>query len=47
MDGYPVDLRMLLISVGSSDPYKIFYRLVNLNNVEVFLVRHPRQESLT
>ena len=31
----PVDLRMVLVSVGKSDPYKIFYRLVG-RDVEVF-----------
>jgi hypothetical protein len=46
MEGYPVDLRMLLISVGSSDPYKVFYRLSTQYAVEIFLVRHPRQKSL-
>jgi hypothetical protein len=25
MDGYPVDLRMQLISVGSSDSYKVYF----------------------
>ena len=24
---YPVDLRMVIISVGKSDPYKVFFRL--------------------
>jgi hypothetical protein len=46
IEGYPVDLRMLLISVGTSDPYKVFYRLNMDNAVEIFLVRHPRQRSL-
>jgi hypothetical protein len=46
MEGYPVELRMLLISVGTSDPYKVFYRLSKHDDVEIFLVRHPRQKSL-
>jgi hypothetical protein len=41
----PVDLRMVLISIGKSDPYKVFYR-IRMNQVEVFLVRHPHQQSL-
>ncbi len=43
--GLPVDLRMILISVGKSDPYKIFYRLKD-REVEIFLVRHPYQKPL-
>ncbi len=43
--GMPVDLRMVLISLGKSDPYKIFYR-VKQNQVEIFLIRHPNQKSL-
>jgi hypothetical protein len=46
IDGFPVDLRMLLISVGKSDPYKVFYRLVKQNTNEIFLIRHPRQKPL-
>lgn len=46
INGFPVDLRMLLISVGTSDPYKVFYRLGKQNTVEIFLVRHPRQKPL-
>jgi hypothetical protein len=45
IDGYPVDLRMMLISVGTSDPYKVFYRHTH-QAVEIFLIRHPRQKSL-
>ena len=41
----PVDLRMVLISVGKSDPYKVFYRIVD-NSIEIFLIRHPNQKSL-
>lgn len=41
----PVDLRMLLISVGKSDPYKVFYRIVD-NSIEIFLIRHPNQKPL-
>ena len=41
----PVDLRMVLISVGKSEPYKVFYRVAN-EDVEIFLIRHPRQKQL-
>lgn len=41
----PVGLRMVLISVGKSDPYKVFYRL-NSQQIEIFLIRHPHQKSL-
>jgi hypothetical protein len=41
----PVDLRMVLISVGKSDPYKVFYRLTS-SDLEIFLVRHPHQKPL-
>jgi hypothetical protein len=37
---YPVDLRMVLISIGKSDPYKVFFR-PTANSIELFLVRHP------
>lgn len=42
----PVDLRMVLISIGKSEPYKIFYRATNEEEVEIFLIRHPRQKQL-
>lgn len=42
---YPVDLRMVLIAIGKSDPYKVFFRLTS-KHVEIFLVRHPHQKSL-
>lgn len=42
---YPVDLRMVLISVGKSDPYKVFFRRTD-TRVEIFLVRHPHQKPL-
>lgn len=45
IEGYPVDLRMVLIAVGKVDPYKVFYRHAQ-NTVEIFLVRHPRRKSL-
>lgn len=45
IEGYPVDLRMALITVGTVGPYKIFYRY-SQNTVEIYLVRHPRQRSL-
>jgi hypothetical protein len=45
LKGYPVNLRMLLISVGKSEPYKVFYR-INKDEIEIFLVRHPRQNQM-
>ncbi|MDQ1000626.1 hypothetical protein QFZ28_001026 [Neobacillus niacini] len=42
---YPVDLRMFLISLGKSDPYKVFFRLTS-NDIEIFLIRHPHQKPL-
>ncbi len=45
IQGYPIDLRMVLISVGTSDPYKVFYRLTQYS-IEIFMVRHPRQKTL-
>ncbi len=42
----PVDLRMVLISVGKSDPYKVFYRITS-DQIEVFLIRHPHQKLLS
>ncbi|MCK0472816.1 hypothetical protein [Halalkalibacter sp. APA_J-10(15)] len=41
----PVDLRMVLVSVGKSDPYKVFYRMTR-DHVEIFLIRHPHQKPL-
>jgi len=41
----PVDLRMVLVSVGKSDPYKVFYRITG-KNIEIFLIRHPNQKPL-
>lgn len=41
----PVDLRMVLISIGASDPYKIFYRKEE-DDIEIFLIRHPHQKPL-
>jgi hypothetical protein len=45
IEGQPVELRMVLISVGKSDPYKVFYRYVS-GDIEIFLVRHPHENSL-
>ena len=45
IQGYSIDLRMVLISVGASDPYKVFYRFTRYS-IEIFMVRHPRQKSL-
>ncbi|PWA09260.1 hypothetical protein DCC39_13470 [Pueribacillus theae] len=41
----PVDLRIVLISVGKSDPYKVFYRITGYH-IEIFLIRHPHQKTL-
>jgi len=41
----PVDLRMALVSVGKSDPYKVFYRITG-NHFEIFLIRHPYQKLI-
>ena len=41
----PVDMRMVLISLGKSEPYKVFYRQKG-TNIEVYLIRHPRQKSI-
>ena len=45
LKGYPVNLRMLLISVGKSDQYKVFYRITK-DEIEIFLLRHPRQNQM-
>ncbi|NQX66306.1 hypothetical protein HQN90_09225 [Paenibacillus alba] len=45
IEGYPAGLRMALITIGTVDPYKVFYRY-SQNAVEIFLVRHPRQRIL-
>lgn len=45
ISGMSVDLRMVLISIGKSDPYKVFYKLTS-KNIEVFLIRHPHQKPL-
>lgn len=41
----PVELRLVLVSVGKSDPYKVFCR-INREHLETFLVRHPHQKSM-
>jgi len=41
----PVNMRMTLIRVGKSNPYKVFYRY-NQNAIEIFLIRHPHQRPL-
>lgn len=41
----PAELRVALISIGRSDPYKVFYRKTQ-KRVEVFLIRHPHQKQL-
>lgn len=35
--GLPIELRMALLSVGQSEPYKIYYRLTS-GNVEISLL---------
>lgn len=45
LDDYPIGLRMLLISAGTSDPYKVFFQQIE-HNVEIYVVRHPRQKPL-
>lgn len=45
MQTMPVDLRMVLIQVGKSDPYKVFYQ-INYKHIEIFLICHPYQTSL-
>lgn len=46
IDGLPVELRMVLLSVGRSEPYKVFYR-IRSEYVEIFFIQHPRQKPLT
>jgi len=41
----PVELRMVLIAIGKSDPYKVFYRTCE-ERIEIFLVRHPHQKPV-
>lgn len=43
--GMPVNMRMTLVRLGKSDPYKVFYRY-NQDVIEIFLLRHPYQKSL-
>lgn len=43
--GLPVNLRMVLITVGKSDPYKVFFSQSE-KNIEIYLIRHPQQKSL-
>jgi len=45
IQGVPVELRMALIAIGRSDPYKVFYRIYE-EHIEIFLVRHPHQKPL-
>ncbi|WP_034750710.1 hypothetical protein [Halalkalibacter wakoensis] len=41
----PDDLRMVLVSAGKSDPYKVFYPITG-GSVEIFLIRHPHQKPI-
>lgn len=43
--GLPVNMRMVLISVGKTDPHKVFFRQSGIN-IEIYLIRHPHQKSL-
>ncbi|CAM3239670.1 hypothetical protein FITA111629_11880 [Filibacter tadaridae] len=45
IEGMTIDMRMVLISPGKVDPYKVFYRLEE-NQIQIYLVRHPHQKSL-
>src|SRR5699024_4931763 len=45
IQGMPVELRMALIAIGRSDPYKVFYRIYE-ERIEIFLLRHPHQKQL-
>lgn len=38
-------MRMALISLGKSDPYKVFFRNSE-DEIEIFLIRHPYQRSI-
>ena len=41
----PLDLRIVLIPIGKSDPYKVYYRITT-NQIELFLIRHPLQKAI-
>src|SRR5699024_2303171 len=41
----PVELRIVLIAVGKSDHYIVFYRIYE-ERIEIFLVSHPYQKPL-
>ncbi|KLU66894.1 hypothetical protein DEAC_c08280 [Desulfosporosinus acididurans] len=45
IEGYPINLKLLLLSIGKSGPYKVFYRLEK-DEIEILLVRHPRQNEI-
>lgn len=41
------EMRLLLLRVGRSEPYKVFFRILMTDNAcEVRRVRHPRQRPL-
>jgi len=43
--GMQVSLRMTLIALKRSEPYKVFYRIHD-GDIQVILIRHPRQKSI-
>lgn len=45
VEGYSVNLKLLLLSIGKTGPYKVFYRLTK-DEIEILLIRHPRQNEL-
>lgn len=47
LDQEQLDIRLLLLPIGRSDPYKVFFRVLPESDVcEVRRVRHPRQKPL-
>lgn len=40
-----VALRMVLIALGKSDPYKVFYHTED-ETIEIYLVRHSKQKQV-
>ena len=45
--GEPMDLLLLLIQVRRSEPYKVFFRVLETEGVaEIRRIRHPRQRPI-
>jgi len=45
--GEQTDIRLLLVPIGRSDPYKVFFRVLGEDGVcEIRRIRHPRQKPL-